>query len=70
MSIFENLSPLKEKIITISLCVIGVSAVVYGMTRHNNPVFIIGILFVIAGYLMIRKKLKEALRDNEDASLH
>jgi hypothetical protein len=60
MSILKKLSPLQEKIFTASLCVIGVSAIVYGMTKKNNPVFLIGLLFVIAGYLLIRKKLKES----------
>jgi hypothetical protein len=59
MPIFEKLTPLQQKIITTSLCVIGISAVVYGMTKKNNPIFLIGITFVIAGYLMIRKKLKK-----------
>jgi hypothetical protein len=62
MSIFKNLSPLQKKILTASLCAIGVSAVAYGMTKKNNPVFLIGLLFVIAGYLMIRKKLKESIQ--------
>ena len=66
---FVNLSPLKEKIITASLCIIGVSAVVYGMTRKNNPVFIIGMVFIVAGYIMIRRKLKESLKDNDDTPL-
>jgi hypothetical protein len=50
-----------KKIITSSLCILGVSAVAYGMTKKNNPIFLIGIAFVIAGYLMIRKNLKESI---------
>jgi hypothetical protein len=62
MSIFEKLSPLQQKIITASLCVIGIPTIAYGMIKKNNPVFLIGIVFVIAGYLLIRKKLKESIQ--------
>jgi len=62
MSLVTNLSPLKEKIIIISLCIIGVSSVAYGMIEKNNPVFIIGIIFIVAGYLLIRRKLKESIQ--------
>jgi hypothetical protein len=62
MSISRNLSPSKEKIIISILCIIGISAVAYGMIEKNNPVFIIGLLIVIAGYLMIRRKLKESIQ--------
>ena len=51
---------MKEKSFIILLCVIGISAVAYGIIKDNNPVFIIGLLFVIGGYLLIRKKLKES----------
>jgi len=51
---------MKEKLFIILLCVIGISAVAYGMIKDNNPIFIIGLLFVIGGYLLIRKKLKES----------
>jgi hypothetical protein len=61
MPIFEKLPPVHQKIITASLCVIGIPAIAYGMIKKNNPVFLIGIAFVIAGYLMIRKKLKESI---------
>jgi LPXTG-motif cell wall-anchored protein len=39
----------------------GVLAVSYGMIKENNAVFILGLLFVIGGYLLIRRKLKESL---------
>jgi len=63
MPIFEKLSPLQQKIITASFCIIGISAIAYGMIKKNNPIFLIGIAFVIAGYLMIRKKLKESIQN-------
>jgi LPXTG-motif cell wall-anchored protein len=31
------------------------------MIRDNNAVFVIGLLFVIGGYLLIRRKLKESI---------
>ena len=62
MSTFGNLSPLKEKILASALCIIGMSGIAFGMIKKNNLVFIIGILFVIAGYLIIRKNLKESIK--------
>ena len=50
-----------EKAVTVALCVIGVLAVIYGMTRPNHVVFVLGLLFIIGGYLRIRKKLKESI---------
>ena len=57
---------MREKILTVIICLIGLLAVFYGMTNKNNVVFIIGILFVIAGYLLIRRKLKESIRGLEE----
>ena len=56
---------MNEKILTVVICLIGVLAVAYGMLRHNNIVFVIGVGFVIGGFLRIRKKLKESLNKNE-----
>ena len=66
MSIFGNLSPLNEKILISVLCIIGISSVAYGMLKKNNPVFIVGMVFVIAGYLLIRRKLKESIRKKRE----
>jgi len=57
---------LNEKALTIVLCVIGVLAVAYGMTRPNHILFIIGLVFVIGGYLRIRKKLKESIQKKNE----
>lgn len=46
------------------MCVVGVGAVSYGMLNDDNLIFIIGVLFAIAGYLLIRRKLKQHIRDN------
>ena len=51
-----------EKSIIVLLCVIGVTCVVYGMGKENNTVFIVGLIFVIAAYLSIRRKLKGSMR--------
>ena len=53
---------LNEKSVTVAVCVTGVAAVAYGMIRPNHVAFVIGIVFVVGGYLRIRKKLKESLQ--------
>lgn len=52
---------MKEKIITLLLCGIGICLVAYGMIWQENTVFLAGLPFVIGGYLFIRRKLKESL---------
>jgi hypothetical protein len=37
--------------------------VAYGMAEKNDPVFVAGLVFVIAGYLLIRRKLKDRAQD-------
>ncbi len=54
---------MNEKVITVLICIFGISAVSYGMLRDNHVIFIIGILFIIGGYLLIRSKLKASIRD-------
>jgi LPXTG-motif cell wall-anchored protein len=53
---------MREKILTVIICLIGTLAILYGMMNKNNVIFIIGVLFVVAGYLLIRRKLKETIR--------
>jgi len=55
---------IKNKILIILTCIIGVLAVSYGMLKDNNVIFTIGLLFVIGGYLLIRRKIKESIRNN------
>jgi len=43
---------------------IGVVAVSYGMFKDNTLIFIIGLLLVFGGYLLIRRKMKESIRNN------
>jgi hypothetical protein len=52
----------REKALIIVLFAIGILAVSYGMIKDNDAVFILGLLFVIGGYLLIRRKLKESIR--------
>jgi len=53
---------MKEKVLFAGTCVLGILGVCYGMVNKDHPVFIAGLVFVVAGYLMIRKKLKAHIR--------
>ncbi|GEM_PF-1516038 len=55
---------LKNKTLIILICIIGISAVSYGMLKDNRIIFIIGLVFVIWGYVLIRKKIKASIRNN------
>jgi len=57
---------MKEKTLIVCLCLTGVLAISYGMIRDNNVVFIIGLLFVIGGYVLIRRKLRESIRNKSE----
>ncbi len=59
----EKQTAMKEKVLIVSGCLLGVLGVGYGMLNRNHPVFIAGLVFVAAGYLMIRKKLKANIRE-------
>ena len=48
----------------ISVCVAGTALVTYGMLKDDNPIFIIGIVIAIGGYVLVRRKLKESIRNN------
>ncbi len=56
---------MKEKALMIILCVVGPIIVSYGMITDNDVIFIIGIIFVIAGYLMVRIRIKKSIREKE-----
>ena len=53
---------IKEKLLIILMCVIGLAGVSYGMLKSSNAVFIIGVVLVIGGYLVIRKRLKASIK--------
>ena len=52
---------MKEKIFVVVICVVGILMLSYGLYKHDNFVFFCGLVFVVGGYLLIRKKLKEAM---------
>ena len=54
---------LKQKVLMLIICAIGIVALIYGIAKDDNVVFVIGIVFVIGGYLLIRRRLKEHIRD-------
>lgn len=55
----------KEKILSVVLCIIGVLSVAFGMSKENDPIFIIGLLFIIGGYLIIRRRLSGRSRSKQ-----
>lgn len=57
----------KEKAFIVFLCAAGVMLVAYGMVNKDNPLFIVGLVFVVGGYLLIRKELKQSIRDKSQA---
>ena len=54
---------MKEKSLIILLCAVGLGGIFYGMVKDNDIVFVGGIICVIAGYLVIRKRLKDSIRE-------
>lgn len=39
---------------------VGLVAAFYGMAVENNVIFLVGIFFIIIGYILIRKRLKSS----------
>lgn len=58
------MTPGNEKLLIAVLCGAGILFVAYGMIHKNHAVFLVGIVTVVAAYLVIRRKLKKALREN------
>jgi len=62
-----NLSMLEQKKhrrwLQVTLVVLGVAGVIYGMVLQDNPVFIAGIVIGVAGYLLVRRELKESTKE-------
>ena len=54
---------MKEKALILGVCLLGIFGVCYGMVNKDHPAFIAGLVAVVAGYLMIRKKLKAHIRE-------
>jgi len=53
----------KAKSLIALLCALGILAVGHGISTENDIIFIIGLFLIVAGYLLIRKKLKGSLND-------
>lgn len=49
-----------EKPFIAIVCVLGISATAYGIASKNNVIFIIGLVLIISGYLLIRRRLKDS----------
>ena len=54
---------LKHKTLIFIICTIGIVGVSYGMAKDDNVIFVIGIVFLIGGYLLIRKRIKGHIRE-------
>jgi len=54
---------LTNKTPIIFICIIGIAAVSYGMLKDKTLIFIIGLLLFFVGYLLIRRKIKESIRN-------
>jgi len=54
---------MKEKALILLVCLLGILGVCYGMVNKDHPIFIAGLVSVVAGYLMIRRKLKAHIRE-------
>ena len=59
---------MRDKALSLVLCFLGIVGVCYGMANKNHPAFIAGLVFVVAGYLMIRKKLKVHIQEKYPSS--
>lgn len=57
------MKPKKEKSLVGLTSLLGICAVVYGMAKENDAIFVIGLLLVIAGYILIRRRLKASARE-------
>ena len=46
------------KILITIIFVVGTLTTLYGMLKDNNEVFLIGLVFIIVGYAIVRTKLR------------
>jgi len=49
---------MNEKALVAVLCLLGIAGVCYGLYKRDHVVFFAGLVFLIAGYLLFRKKLR------------
>jgi hypothetical protein len=57
------IKPANEMRAIVVLGILGIPSVVYGMMMENHPIFIIGLIFIVMAYLLIRRRLKASIRD-------
>ena len=53
-----------ERVLTVLLFVFGILGVGYGMCKEQNLLFILGLVCLIGGYLLVRRKLKKSVIKN------
>jgi 4-amino-4-deoxy-L-arabinose transferase-like glycosyltransferase len=56
----------QEKAVMTGLAILGCLLTGYGMIEKNNVVFVIGLLGVVAAYLMFRRRWKEAIKRKDE----
>ena len=61
--------PRKEKSLVGLVSLLGICAVVYGMAKENDAIFVIGLLLVIAGYILIRRRLKASAQEKNGTEM-
>ena len=54
---------MKGKTLIIIVFVVGILTTLYGMMKDNNEVFMIGLVFIIVGYALVRTKLRRYFGD-------
>jgi uncharacterized membrane protein len=54
---------LNRKTLIALICTIGILAVSYGIRKDNNVIFVIGMLFAIGGYVLIRRRIRKSIRN-------
>ena len=53
---------MEKKLIPI-ICLSGICSAAYGMAEKNQPLFLVGLFFIVSGYLLIRRRLKASDQD-------
>jgi hypothetical protein len=52
-----------ERTVIVLLFIFGILGIAYGMWKERNLSFIVGLVCVIGGYLLVRRKLKQSVRE-------
>ncbi len=63
MMLRATIDRLTTKNSVIVIGVIGAGAVFYGILKDHSLIFIIGLILVLGGYLLMRRRIKESIRD-------